>query len=129
MFGSDVVDAAIGLFLVYFLFSLLCSTINELIVGHLGELRSRTLRIAGSLVAAGALSLGAPFWFDLLTEATVGWTTRGRFVVPPLGGPNRLKPGLQTPTCRSSNGLDNNKFINLRAAGQKPATRKESEPG
>ncbi|MBI4660415.1 MAG: Uma2 family endonuclease [Verrucomicrobia bacterium] len=43
----------------------------------------------------------------LVTEETVGWTIRGRFAVPPLGGPNRLKPGLQTPTCRSSNGLVN----------------------
>lgn len=40
MFGSDIIDAAIGLFLVYFLFSLLCSAINEWIVGHWCGLRA-----------------------------------------------------------------------------------------
>ena len=43
MFGSEVIDAAIGLFLVFFLFSLLCSAINELIIGHLASLRASTL--------------------------------------------------------------------------------------
>src|SRR5205823_6971501 len=46
MFGSEVIDAAIGLFLVFFLFSLLCSAINELIIGHLASLRARTLEDA-----------------------------------------------------------------------------------
>lgn len=43
MFGSDIVDAAVGLFLVFFLFSLLCSVINEWIVGHLWGLRAKVL--------------------------------------------------------------------------------------
>ncbi len=46
MFGSEVIDAAIGLFLVFFLFSLLCSAINELIIGHLASLRASTLEDA-----------------------------------------------------------------------------------
>src|SRR5437867_8827837 len=46
MFGSEVIDAAIALFLVYFLFSLLCSAINELIIGHLASLRASTLEDA-----------------------------------------------------------------------------------
>jgi len=37
-----VIDAAIGLFLVLFLFSLLCSAINELIIGQLASLRAGT---------------------------------------------------------------------------------------
>src|SRR5213080_1308741 len=46
MFGSEVIDAAIGLFLVFFLFSLLYSAINELIIGHLASLRARPLEDA-----------------------------------------------------------------------------------
>src|SRR5438046_2699117 len=55
MFGSEVIDAAIGLFLVYFLFSLLCSATNELIIGHLASLRARTLEdaIKRMLIDAG----------------------------------------------------------------------------
>lgn len=45
MFGSDILDAAIGLFLVYFLFSVLCSTLNEWIVGHMRGMRAKTLEI------------------------------------------------------------------------------------
>lgn len=43
MFGSDIIDAAIGLFLIYFLFSVLCSALNEWIIGHLSKLRAKTL--------------------------------------------------------------------------------------
>ena len=46
MFGSDIIDAAIGLFLVYFLFSVLCSTLNEWIVGHVRGLRAQMLEKA-----------------------------------------------------------------------------------
>jgi hypothetical protein len=46
MFGSEMLDAAIGLFLVYFLFSVFCSTLNEWIVGHMRGLRARMLEIA-----------------------------------------------------------------------------------
>jgi hypothetical protein len=51
MFGSDILDAAIGLFFVYLLFSALCSAINEWIVGHLFKWRARTLEkaLAGML--------------------------------------------------------------------------------
>jgi hypothetical protein len=51
MFGSDILDAAIGLFLVYLLFSALCSAVNEWIVGHVFKWRARTLEkaIAGML--------------------------------------------------------------------------------
>lgn len=43
MLGSDIIDAAIGLFLIYFLFSVLCSALNEWIIGHLSKLRAKTL--------------------------------------------------------------------------------------
>lgn len=43
MFGSDLLDVLIGLFLVYFLFSLLCTGVNELIIGHLARLRAKML--------------------------------------------------------------------------------------
>lgn len=43
MFGSDILDAAIGLFLVYFLFSLLCSAINEWIIAHWSRFRAKML--------------------------------------------------------------------------------------
>jgi hypothetical protein len=43
MFGSDVIEALIGLFLVFFLFSALCSAVNEWVVGQLIGLRSKTL--------------------------------------------------------------------------------------
>jgi hypothetical protein len=43
MFGSDIIDAGIGLFLTYFLFSALCSAINEWIVGHIFRWRAKIL--------------------------------------------------------------------------------------
>lgn len=46
MFGSEIIDAALGLFLVYFLFSMVCSAVNELIVGHLASWRAKTLETA-----------------------------------------------------------------------------------
>lgn len=46
MFGSDILDAGIGLFLVYFLFSALCSAINEWILGHLFHWRAEMLERA-----------------------------------------------------------------------------------
>src|SRR5438046_6886661 len=46
MFGSDILDAAIGLILTYSLFSLLCSAVNEWVVGHLLQLRAKTLETA-----------------------------------------------------------------------------------
>ena len=45
MFGSQVLEVAIGLAFVYFFLSLICSTINEWIA-RLWELRSRTLEQA-----------------------------------------------------------------------------------
>lgn len=59
MFGSNILEAAIGLFLVYFLFSVLCSALNEWIVGHFKRTRARTLetgilRLLGSRTAADA---------------------------------------------------------------------------
>lgn len=46
MFGSEIIDAALGLFLVYFLFSMVCSAVNELIMGHLASWRAKTLETA-----------------------------------------------------------------------------------
>lgn len=43
MFGSDTLEAAIGLVFVYLLFSVFCSALNEWILGHLLGLRSKTL--------------------------------------------------------------------------------------
>lgn len=43
MFDSPIIEAAIGLFLVYLLFSVLCSAINEWIVGHLRDTRAKVL--------------------------------------------------------------------------------------
>jgi hypothetical protein len=43
MFGSDIIDAAIGLFLVYFLFSVLCSSVNEWVLGHILGARAKIL--------------------------------------------------------------------------------------
>lgn len=54
MFGSDIIDAAIGLFLVYFLFSVLCSALNEWIVGHLRGLRAKGLENGIERLLAGA---------------------------------------------------------------------------
>ena len=41
---NTIIEVAIGLALVYLLFSLLASTINEAVLGHLAQLRSRVLR-------------------------------------------------------------------------------------
>src|SRR6266446_3570707 len=46
MFGSDILDVAIGLILVFSLFSLLCSAINEWVAGHLLKLRAQVLEHA-----------------------------------------------------------------------------------
>ena len=56
MFGSNLLDAVIGLCLVYFLFSVLCSAVNEWVVGHLMKLRPKTLETAikRMLLDAGA---------------------------------------------------------------------------
>lgn len=43
MFGSTVLEVAIGLVFVYSLLSLLCSTINEIIFAHFLALRGKTL--------------------------------------------------------------------------------------
>ena len=40
-----------------------------------------------------------------VTEETVAWTTPEKHVVPTLGGPDRLKPGLRTPGRRLSRSL------------------------
>ena len=43
MFGSNVLEVAIGLVFVYFLLSLLCSTINEQVIARFFALRANTL--------------------------------------------------------------------------------------
>ena len=43
MFGSTVLEVAIGLVFVYFLLSLLCSTINEQVIARFFALRAKTL--------------------------------------------------------------------------------------
>jgi len=43
MFGSNVLDVAIGLVFVYLLLSLLCSTINEQVIARFFALRAKTL--------------------------------------------------------------------------------------
>jgi hypothetical protein len=44
MFGSYILDVAIGLVFVYMLLSLLCSTINEQVIARIFSLRAKTLR-------------------------------------------------------------------------------------
>jgi hypothetical protein len=43
MFGSYILDVAIGLVFVYMLLSLLCSTINEQVITRILSLRAKTL--------------------------------------------------------------------------------------
>jgi len=43
MFGSYILDVAIGLVFVYMLLSLLCSTINEQVIARFFSLRAKTL--------------------------------------------------------------------------------------
>jgi hypothetical protein len=43
MFGSNVLEVAIGLVFVYLLLSLLCSTINEQVIARFFALRAKTL--------------------------------------------------------------------------------------
>ncbi len=43
MFGSNILEVAIGLVFVYFLLSLLCSTINEQVIARFFALRAKTL--------------------------------------------------------------------------------------
>ena len=67
MFGSDILDAAIGLILVYCL---------------VGPGEDRPTKVGGLLVASCGVSPGAPFGFDLL----------GRFVNLRAAG---RKPGTE----------------------------------
>jgi len=46
MFGSDILETAIGLFLIFLLFSAVCSAVNEWIVGHLFKWRAELLEQA-----------------------------------------------------------------------------------
>ncbi len=43
MFGSDVLEVAIGVVFIYMLLSLLCSTINEQVIARFLNLRAKTL--------------------------------------------------------------------------------------
>ncbi len=43
MFGSNVLEVAIGVVFVYLLMSLICSTINEQVIARFFALRSKTL--------------------------------------------------------------------------------------
>ncbi|TMC95389.1 MAG: hypothetical protein E6J11_13730, partial [Chloroflexi bacterium] len=55
MFGSYVLEVAIGLVFVYMLVSLLCSTINEQVIARFFNLRANTLEagIKNMLAAIG----------------------------------------------------------------------------
>ena len=70
MFGSDIIDAAIGLFLIYFLFSVLCSALNEWIVGHMRGLRAKTLEAAIERLLAGADAKNDFFGLPLIKSLT-----------------------------------------------------------
>ena len=43
MFGSQILEIAMGLIFVFLLFSIICSTLNEALAGIL-DLRARTLK-------------------------------------------------------------------------------------
>jgi len=43
MFGSNILEAAIGVIFVYTLMSLLCTTINEQVIARFLQLRAQTL--------------------------------------------------------------------------------------
>jgi hypothetical protein len=60
MFGSDMLEVALGLVFVYLLMSMVCSAIRE---GLESMLQQR------------AITLGAPFWFDLLNRFMVARST------------------------------------------------------
>jgi len=69
MFGSDVIEALIGLFLVFFLFSALCSAMNEWIIGQLIGLRAKTLaKSIGRLLGKG----NAKKFFELAIIKSLG---------------------------------------------------------
>jgi hypothetical protein len=64
---DSVVDVAIGLISMYLVLSLVCTSINE----YIARMAWWTLllsKIAALGLTAIALSLGAPFWFDLLSK-------------------------------------------------------------
>ena len=68
MFGSTILETAIGLVFVYLLFSLLVSAINEAVMGHLTHLRSRVLEegLKALLSDAGSKAPPAGQWFKTL---------------------------------------------------------------
>lgn len=70
MLGSDILDAAIGLFLVYFLFSVLCSALNEWITGHLRGMRAKVLEVGIGRLLGGAATKDEFFKLPLVKSLT-----------------------------------------------------------
>jgi hypothetical protein len=71
MFGSQVLDIAIGMVFVYLTLSLLCSGLTEWLAA-----------LVGWALIALAVSQGAPFWFDLLNKLVNLRSTGQRPTVP-----------------------------------------------
>src|SRR6266480_2617145 len=77
MFGSNVLEVAIGLVFVYLLLSLLCSTLNEFVITRFLALRAKTLKdgIRNLLNDPGGNELARLFYDDPLIKglAKQGW--------------------------------------------------------
>lgn len=82
MFGSDILDVLIGLFLVFFLFSLLCSGVNELILGHLKRLRATMLE-AGIRKLLGDPKIADAFFSHPLITGLSPQDGRNPSYIPP----------------------------------------------
>jgi len=80
MLSSDILDAAIGLFLVYFLFAVLCSALNEWILGHLRGLRAKVLEIGVERLLACADTKDRFFDLPLIKALTEKDSTRPSYI-------------------------------------------------
>jgi hypothetical protein len=87
MFGSYILDVAIGLIFVYMLLSLLCSTINEQVIARFFSLRAKTLKAGIQNMLADPQGVLTKQVYDSpliqgLSQKTRSGKTRGPSYIP-----------------------------------------------
>jgi hypothetical protein len=84
MFGSSILEVAIGVVFVYLLVSLLCSTINEQVIARFFALRAKTLEagIKNMLASPQGDNLVTKFYENPLIQGLSQKTTIGKVLKP-----------------------------------------------
>lgn len=133
MFGSGILDIAIGVIFVYILLSLICSTLNEW-MSRMLSLRSKTLKKAVEKLLVSSENtekfyehplikvLSRPGWFDKLLkrESSPSYIPSHLFALAMLDtlGVSGSKKGLESAAKISDQGLKSSLLVLLEDAGQ-----------